>query len=144
MDVTELARKLRPVFDLYPELAVVYLFGSAARGEERSDSDIDLGLVFRGRGETALHHHRMLGDLGSRLEGPLEGRRVDLVVLEGQGPIFCHRVLCEAKLLYEGDPERRVDFESDTCVRALDFRPTYEIAAREHLNGVRRRLKSQR
>lgn len=144
MDAADLAAKLEPIFRLYPELAVVYLFGSAARGEEHGESDVDLGVVFRRRGDTALDHLRMLADLASRLEGPLGGRPLDLVVLEPQGSIFCHRVLCEGKLLYEADPDRRVDFESETCVRALDFRPTYEIAAREHLAGVRRRLRSLR
>lgn len=126
----------------YPEIAAVYLFGSHARGDAGPDSDVDLGLVFRERGATALDHYRLILDLASRLEGPAGTDRIDLVVLEPQGPIFCHRVLSEGRLVYEGDTERRVDFESDTYSRYFDFKPTYDIATAGALDAVRRRLAS--
>lgn len=72
----------------YPEIAGAYLFGSAARGELRPDSDVDLGLVLKDRHTTALDCYRMLGDLASRLEALTSGRPVDLVVLDPQGPMF--------------------------------------------------------
>jgi predicted nucleotidyltransferase len=122
-----------------PEIAAVYLFGSVARGDPRPDSDVDLGILFRQRGDTALDHHRLLGDFASRIEADLQGRPVDLVVLESQGYLFRHRVLLEGKLLYQADRERRVGFESETCVRAFDFRPTYELATRGRIAAIRRR-----
>jgi hypothetical protein len=72
----------------------------------------------------------MVGDMASRLETVTSPRPVDVILLEDQGPIFCHQVLSEGRLVYEADRERRLDFESETIVRALDFRPTWEIAAR--------------
>lgn len=126
-----------------PEVAAVYLFGSHARGDARPDSDVDLGVVFRRRGDTALDHYLLLGDLASRLEAPVGGRLIDLVVLEPQGPIFCHRVLSEGRLVYEGDRERRIDFESDTYVRYFDFKPTYDIATRGWLEATQRRLRGR-
>jgi predicted nucleotidyltransferase len=56
------------------------LFGSAARGELRDDSDVDVLVVFRGKA--------MLDDyvgLKSHLEGLL-GRRIDLVTEKGLRP----------------------------------------------------------
>lgn len=128
------------LFGRYPELAVVYLFGSVARGTWVTRSDVDLGLVFQRRGGTALQHHRLLGDLASRLEPVTHPHPVDLVVLEDQGPVFCRRVLGEARLLYEADRARRLDFESEVYIRALDFYPTYQLATRGRIQGLRRWL----
>ncbi len=142
-DTSALERRLRSVFQDVPEVAAVYLFGSVARGEDSERSDLDLGLLLRAdRPED--ERHRFLGDLAARLEAAAAPRTVDLVVLNAQGPVFCHEVLLEGRLIYESDRERRVDFESDTIVRALDFRPTLEIATRGYLPAFRRWLRSYR
>lgn len=135
-----LAEAIRPILSGFPEIAAVYLFGSVARGTARPDSDLDIGLVFRKRGATALDHHRLIGDLASRLESVSGGRPIDLVVLESQGPLFRHQVLLEGRLIHEGDRDRRIAFEAETCVRAIDFRPTYDIATRGRLDAIRRRI----
>ena len=127
----------------YPEIAAAYLFGSRARGDARPDSDLDVGLVLRRRGETVEEHHRWLRDLAGRLESLCPGSLVDVVLLEPQGPIFAHRVLCEGVRVYEADRARRVDFESDTISRALDLLPWHERLARERLRGYRRWLRGQ-
>jgi predicted nucleotidyltransferase len=134
-----IARALEP----HPEVAAGYLFGSVARGEHRPESDLDVGIVFMQRGDTARDHLDALAEMAARLEGTAGRRDVDLIVLESQGPIFCHRVLSEGVLVYERDAERRVDFESDTIVRALDFRPTYDRAARGQVKAFRRWLKKR-
>lgn len=142
-DLQELARRMRPILADYPQLAAAWIFGSAARGDLRADSDIDVGILFRTPGDTALDHHRMIGELAARLESSTVPHPVDVVVLESQGVIFCHRAFVEGQLIYEADHERRVDFESDTVVRALDFRPTHELALRGQAAGLRRRLRGQ-
>ncbi len=55
-DVRRLADGLPPILALCDEIAAVYLFGSVARGDARPDSNLDLGIVFRRRGATALDH----------------------------------------------------------------------------------------
>lgn len=140
-EVDRLAEGVRAAAERHPEIAAVYLFGSVARGEARADSDVDLGIVFKRRGATALEHHRLLGDFASRVEPYCGGRPLDLVVLESQGCLFRHQVLLEGRRLYEGDRDRRVDFESETYVRAFDFRPTYEIATRGRISAIRRHLR---
>jgi hypothetical protein len=69
--------------------------------------------------------------------------RVDLVDLEAQGSIFSLRVLSDGLRAYEGDRERRIDFESDTISRALDFLPTYELATRDKPAALRRWLEER-
>ena len=139
----ELAPGIAEICASYPEIAAAYLFGSRARGDARPDSDLDVGLVLRRRGETAELHHRWLRDLAGRLEALCPGSRVDVVLLEPQGPIFAHRVLCEGVRAYEADRVRRVDFESDTISRALDLLPAHERLARERIHGFRRWLRSR-
>lgn len=130
-------RAIARLLERFPQIAAAYLFGSAARGELRADSDLDVGLVLRDRRATAADCHRMLMDLAGRLEAVSEGRPVDLVVLDAQGPILRHEVLVDGRCVYEADRERRIDFESETHSLYIDFRPTYDIAAAGYLDGVR-------
>lgn len=132
---------LRRLFGRYPLVAAVYLFGSVARGEARPESDLDLGLVFLQRGDTAHRHLALISELEYEVEKLIDQPRADLVVLEPQGPIFCHRVLLEGRLIHEGDRERRIDFESETFVRAFDFRPTWDLATRGKAQSIRRWLR---
>jgi uncharacterized protein len=132
--------ELGTVFARYPEVAAAYVFGSVARGEARPDSDLDIGVVYRRRDRG--DHERIASSLALDLGKALEIDHIELVDLEAQGPIFRHGVLLEGRLLYEADRDRRVDFESNTLVRAFDFRPTYELATRGKVTALRRWLRS--
>lgn len=68
------------------------LFGSAARGEARRDSDIDLLVEF----EPGQKSYRRLLDLADLLEATL-GRRVDLVTTESLSPHVGPHILAEAR-----------------------------------------------
>ncbi len=71
----------------------VRIFGSAARGEARPDSDIDL-LVDLEPGRSLLDHVALWQDLEQLLR-----RRVDVVVEGGISPHLEERILAEAKPL---------------------------------------------
>jgi predicted nucleotidyltransferase len=86
--VAELCQRYR-----VKELSV---FGSAARGEMRPDSDIDLLVEFQENAGIGLFE---LWDLNDDLE-QLLGRRVDLVPKGGLKKLIRPQVLREAKLLY--------------------------------------------
>jgi hypothetical protein len=58
-------------------VAALALFGSIARGEERSDSDLDI-VVRLAPGDGGLSWFRRMDALRGRLEA-ISGRRVDLV-----------------------------------------------------------------
>ncbi len=118
----------------YPDVAAAWIFGSLSRGSATPDSDIDIGILLRERRDTAREHYMWLSDLANRVEQRYD-RAVDIVVLGSQGAVFCHRVLREGRLIYEADPERRIDFESTVYSRYFDFRPTWEIAARVSEQG---------
>ena len=72
------------------------LFGSAARGEMRQDSDIDLLVDFLPGAEIDLVDYAgLMLDLTHLL-----GRKVDLVSRNGLKPLIRASVLQEARLLY--------------------------------------------
>ena len=75
------------------ELAI---FGSAARGEARPDSDVDLLVVFD---EDASIGLLALVGLQRELAG-LFGRPVDLVPKDGLKPALRDEVLAQAQVLY--------------------------------------------
>ena len=75
------------------ELAV---FGSAARGEMRPDSDIDLLVEFLPAAKVDLiDHAALMLDLSQLL-----GRRVDLVSKTGLKPLLRDSILEEARPIY--------------------------------------------
>jgi predicted nucleotidyltransferase len=75
------------------ELAV---FGSAARGEMRSDSDIDLLVEFLPTADVGLVEHAgLMLDLARLL-----GRKVDLVSKNALKPRIRSSVLADARLVY--------------------------------------------
>lgn len=74
------------------------LFGSAARGEMRPDSDIDLLVEFLPDAEVGLLEHA-----GLMLElARLLGRKVDLVSKNGLKPRIRSSVLADAQIVYAG------------------------------------------
>lgn len=121
-----------------PEVAAAYVFGSVARGTATIESDLDVAVVYRDRHTDA--HHRLATALALELSRATGFERVDVVDLEEQGSVFALRVLSDGKRAYEGDRERRIDFESDTISRGLDFLPTYELATRDEPAAMQRWL----
>ena len=86
----------------WPTCAGVYhvkelsVFGSAARGEMRPDSDIDLLVEFIPEAKVDLFEYSgLMLDLSK-----LIGRKVDLVSKKGLKPLIRASVLNEARLLY--------------------------------------------
>ncbi len=121
----------------FPTVAAAWLFGSEARGDASPDSDIDIGLLLEDRKTTAREAFRELATIAVRLESVAPGRLVDLVLLEPQGPVFCHRVLSEGRLVHDADRDRRVAFEADTYVRYFDWLPVHRAASAASMTALR-------
>ncbi|MBC8073026.1 MAG: nucleotidyltransferase domain-containing protein [Deltaproteobacteria bacterium] len=137
IDANEIPAAIAAVLSRYPEVSAGWLFGSVARGTAGPGSDLDVGVIYP-RGRDA--HARVAPQLAMELARATGFERVDVVDLAAQGPIFAHRVLCDGRRVYEGDRDRRVDFESDTTARAFDFMPTYRIATADKPAALRRWL----
>jgi predicted nucleotidyltransferase len=88
------------------EIDAAYLLGSAASGQLRSDSDLDIALLpTRG----ARFHGRRLAELAADLES-LAGRPVDLGILHTGNLVYAKETVSRGKLFYERDPAARRRF----------------------------------
>ncbi len=116
-----------------PELAAAYLYGSAVTGNAGPGSDLDIALVLVDGAEPGpLFAETVSARLAERLgfAGEVDAHRVDHLPLPVRG-----RVVTEGVLVFERDPERRVEFETSTRRLYFDFLPFLERDAREALGG---------
>lgn len=101
-------------------VAAVYVFGSVARGQSRSRSDVDVAVLFDRDPPNTLEGLRF--DLADALGRHLE-RRVDLLVLNRAPADLVHRVLRDGVLVCERDRSVRVRFEVQRRNEYFDLEP---------------------
>lgn len=103
------------------EVVVAYLYGSVARGEAHESSDIDVAVLFKE--ETEIDS---LTRLSLKLEELTGLDDIEMRSLNSQKLVFVSNVIREGQVIYEGDHERRVDFEAHKYNRYLDMKPYIE------------------
>jgi uncharacterized protein len=101
-----------------PLVHLAVLFGSAAGGRLRADSDLDIGVL----GPAP----RDLPALQLRLER-MAGRRVDVVPLDTAPPLLRFEVAREGRLLVERVPHLWSDFKVRAMIDWWDWAPTARI-----------------
>lgn len=118
-------------------LLAVYLFGSRGddglallqgRPVEGADSDLDVGVVFRGREEPDF---RRLGPLQVALEEVFDPLRVDLVPLQRVDALFQFRAMDEGHRVLATDSD------------AADLYELYVMNRAEELLPIQRRLEEE-
>ncbi|WP_210436925.1 type VII toxin-antitoxin system MntA family adenylyltransferase antitoxin [Geobacillus subterraneus] len=102
---TVIIQTLRPVLDPF----VIYLFGSAARGALRPDSDVDIAFISEGEPYDPYELFLLAGQLADKL-----GRDVDLVDLRRASTVFQAQVVSTGKAIDCRDERKRAEFEMKT------------------------------
>jgi hypothetical protein len=105
---------IRRVLESRGDVRLAYVFGSAARGEARPSSDVDVAALFETSPEA--------GDLDS-LATELQtaaGRRVDLVVLNTAPPLLAREIVKTGRRLTCRSEGERVAFETRAIARYMD------------------------
>jgi len=115
--------KIRSVLEEREGISAAYLYGSRARDEGHEGSDMDIGLLLKENFEPSA---RYPARIAIEIEDRAGLEDVDVRILNGKSPRFLHNVLKDSKLIYCGDGEHRVDFESSSLVRYLDMKPFFE------------------
>jgi predicted nucleotidyltransferase len=109
------------------EIDAAYLLGSAASGQLRSDSDLDIALL-PSRG--ARFHGRRLAGLAADLES-IAGRPVDLGILHTGNLVYAKEAISRGKVFFERDPSARRRF----AMLALSMYAELQETRREILNA---------
>ena len=91
-----------------PGVAAVYLFGSVARGTDRADSDVDIGVLFEQPPASQLMAQPF--DDEAALSEQLK-RPVQVIVMNGAPPDLVHRIMRDGVLVLEVSKSRRIAFE---------------------------------
>ena len=120
----EVIQKIQNYFFQKPEVVAVYLYGSQARGEAKETSDIDLGVVLKGKKPDttlAIPQVEFSQELTTHLDKKVEVQDLVSCSLE-----FSHRVLAEGKLLYSGEERKRIEFETTVIRKYFDMKQTFD------------------
>ena len=106
-------------------IAVVYLFGSRARGVAFATSDYDLGIVFADPHHTALSF-KELGELYELLRtaiDPEKGSDIDIAFLQRANASLQMSAIRFGEVLFESSARVRVEFEEGVLQRYDDYLP---------------------
>jgi predicted nucleotidyltransferase len=112
------------VFALYPEIDVVYLFGSAVAGRTNRESDLDFAVY---PGTDSLKSAKL--DLLGRLAG--KGfSKVDLVFLDGRDIVMDYEAVRSNRRVYQKPGFDSGSLYSAVVRKYLDFVPILEVQRR--------------
>ena len=131
---------------MQPDIIAVYLFGSAASGKTRPNSDIDLAILLarqqnggQGDDDVLARFDREMTLTGA-LESYVSDRSLDVIFLDTTPLLLRFQVLSTGYLLYENPARRaeRVEFEVSTVRRYLDMKPFYDFRNQTLLRDIQR------
>lgn len=119
MRTSKLYSVVKKYFSDKPYVAVVYLYGSFAKGEEKKDSDIDLAiLVDEKMADSSDVQIKTMSDLGLSLHKEVEAQNLNICKIT-----FAYRVISEGKIIYQRSEEERIDFELSVMRNYFDMGP---------------------
>ena len=122
----------------HPEIQAAYVFGSAASGRMRPDSDVDVAVLIDGVKRSGFLKYRLklMADVGKALQR----NDVDVVILNEASPLLAHRALSRGDLVFERSASARVRFQVRTAARYQDLIPMFET----HIRYLKQSVKSGR
>ncbi|MDB9543249.1 nucleotidyltransferase domain-containing protein [Microcystis aeruginosa CS-1036] len=99
--MNRLVEKITAIVEKLPNLKLLILFGSRARGEHKPDSDWDFAVLYEER--SAQKDISSLLKIYTLLEQALEipEDKIDVIDLKECSPILAHYVARDGQLLYE-------------------------------------------
>lgn len=116
----------------------VYLFGSRALGREHPLADYDYAVLLKEKGyKKGDSVYDSLYEIFSEISPRgLKNDVIDIVFLKDIGLELKFHVVRYGKVLYDADPQARVNFESDTMLSYCDYRPLLDEFDRNILESL--------
>ncbi len=116
MEIKDLER----IFAFYPEIKLVYLFGSRARGESGPLSDFDLAFYVDEKDKKKIFDLKL--KLMDKISRSLKTDKVDVVMLNAtESPEMKYNIIKEGNLIYCKEPYK-VLVEPKILNEYFDFR----------------------
>jgi predicted nucleotidyltransferase len=128
----EMLERLKEKASAWPELKLAVLFGSTARGQARSRSDVDLGILLD------PYSPELRFQVEAEL-GRAAGRPVDVILLDDAPPLLRFEIAREGVLLFQREDHYWTRFKARAMVDWWDWAPTHRMIAA----GVVRRLREK-
>lgn len=113
--------KLENIFSNQIEVKAAYLFGSYARGEQKTDSDIDIGILLDENFDRIIK----LDLLTSLTENGFDD--VDLVILNNASILLKYEIVKNNNLIYSRSDFDTSSYFSKIIRLYLDFKPYLEV-----------------
>jgi hypothetical protein len=123
-------QRLNGVFETYPDIQAVYLFGSSASGRTHSESDVDLAVVPRDSRVVA----RKLDILSDLARAGF--CQVDLVFLDTEDIVLKYEAVRHNQLVYQSEDFDRGAYYSRVVRKYLDFLPYLEVQRRAYRRRI--------
>jgi predicted nucleotidyltransferase len=102
MEISELRKKLLPIFKKYKEIKLVYLFGSQATGQAGPLSDYDFAIYLDEKDKKKIFDIKL--ELLASISRALQTDKVDIVVLNTvDAPELKYNIIKEGKAIFERD-----------------------------------------
>lgn len=114
--INRLGQLVPEIIAAFPEIQVMYLFGSHAAGTSKGDSDVDIA-VFTDGSESPFFDLELGVFLNQRLK-----KSVDVIMMQKVSPILQHEVLGNKIIIFEKDRNRRIFLENRSLRAYLDVR----------------------
>ena len=110
--------RIKDYFNDRAHIAAVYLFGSHAVGKERSDSDVDIAILFKTRDPDVIRNliDTYLIELSRLLK-----KDIHPVVLNHAGELLLRQVLKKGKCIVVNDQRLLASFRMSAFAKIFDF-----------------------
>ena len=109
-------------FEKHTSVSAVYLFGSQARKDANTLSDVDIAVLFSDNTPEKF-------DLRLRFAQEIQTifkKKVDICDIEHVELLFAYRILSEGKLVYSSNENKRIIFEVNLMKNYFDLKPFYD------------------
>ena len=116
-----------------PAVQLAVAFGSVARGEGHSRSDLDLGLLLDPTSSDLRREVEVTAGRAAR-------RRVDIVYLDEASPLLRFEIARDGKVLLERRSQLWVDFKAQAMIDWWDWGPTARRMHTVYLNRLRQQV----
>ena len=94
---------LRQIFELYPEIKLVYFFGSMPKGVAGPLSDYDFAFYINERNRQKIFDLKF--KLMDKISRELKTDKIDIVMMDAtENPEIKYSIIKDGKLIYEKEP----------------------------------------